>query len=245
MYDAGVTGTPRWTQARESVARLREMPQGQAEANVQAELKAMLQALFPRLPASELTLEKPTSAGPIDVYCRNVVFESKKQGKLDARRKPDGSVETPEEQAVRYLDALTAQPDMFTSQGIGWRACVTDGKQWEFYDYDRNRPQADRFTSVRHLNLTTPANDDALIGFLYDFVNRTVKLAPPTYDKEWVEKLAEPFIELAARVDGEGSPAYDTSAGCGGISCEAPTSLRRKDALTTRGTSSPVIRCWW
>ena len=32
---------------------------------------------------------------PIGVYSRNVVFETQKPGKLDARRKPDGSSETP------------------------------------------------------------------------------------------------------------------------------------------------------
>ena len=204
-----VTGSPQWERARETAARLREMPQGQAEANVQAELKAMLQALFPRLPPSELTLEKQTGAGRIDVYCRNVVFESKKQGKLDARRKPDGSSETPEEQAVRYLDALSAQPaDMFTQQGVGWRACTTDGKQWQFYDYDRDRPQADRLVPLRQLHLTTPADDDALVSFLHDFVDRVVKLAPPADNREWVESLAQPFADLAAEVDHENSRAY-------------------------------------
>ena len=153
MQASDITGEPRWGPARECAARLREMPAQQAEANVQGELVSILHALFPRLPSSELTREKPSGNGPIDVYCRNVVFETKKPGKLDVRIKPDGSTETPEEQAVRYLDALTAQPDMFARQGIGWRASVTDGREWHFYDYDRNAQPSHRLTPVRRLNL--------------------------------------------------------------------------------------------
>ena len=117
-----VTGEPRWDLAREAVARLRTMPPEQAEANIQGLLFSILGFLFPNLPQSELTLEKASGDGPIDVYCRNVVFETKRQGKLDARRKLDGTDETPEEQAVRYLDALTVQPNMFTDAAVGWRA---------------------------------------------------------------------------------------------------------------------------
>ena len=216
MQASDVTGEPRWSQARESVARLREMPAQQAEANLQSELQSILQHLFPRLTASELCLEKPSGDGPVDVYCRNVVFETKRQGKLDAARpKPGGALrnagatgETPEQQAVRYLNALTAQPNMFTREGIGWRAGVTDGREWSFYDYHRNAPEGERLTLVRRLRLDTPAEDDPLLSFLYDFVNRTVKPAPPTDDKDWAEKLARPFIDLAAEVDRAGSPAY-------------------------------------
>ena len=53
-----VTGEPRWAPARERVARLRELPPQQAEANVQGELHSLLQDLFPALSSSELTMEK-------------------------------------------------------------------------------------------------------------------------------------------------------------------------------------------
>ena len=208
MQTFDITGEPRWGQAREAVARLREMPAQQAEANVKGELTSILRALFPRLPASELTMEKQTGDGPADVYCRNVIFETKGQGKLDARPKPDGSSETPEEQAIRYLNALTAQPDMFARQNVGWRAGVTDGREWYLYDYDRSAPESERLNLVRRLNLVSPADDDTLLSSLYDFVNRTVKLAPPTDDREWAEKLSQPFRDLAADVDSSGSPAY-------------------------------------
>ncbi len=208
MQSSDVTGEPRWDQARESAARLREMPAQQAEANVQGGLTSMLQSLFPRLPASELTMEKQTGDGPADVYCRNVIFETKGQGKLDARRKSDGSTETPEEQAIRYLNALTSQPNMFNQQNIGWRAGVTDGKEWYFYDYDLNAPDDKRLKLVQSLNLVNPNDDDPLLSFLYDFVNRTVKLAPPTGGKDWAERWAQPFIDLASNVGHAGSPAY-------------------------------------
>ena len=202
-----VTGEPRWDLAREAVARLRTMPAATAEANIQGQLFSILEFLFPGLPPSELTREKESGDGPIDVYCRNVVFETKRQGKLDARRKPDGSTETPEEQAVRYLNALTALPNMFADAAIGWRAGITDGKEWLFYEYDRDAPDAGKLTLINTLRLETPDNYDTLLSYLYDFVNRTVKMAPPTDNREWAERLVQPFIELAARY--ESSPEYD------------------------------------
>ena len=198
-----VTGVPRWAPARERVARLRELPPQQAEANVQGELHSLLQDLFPALSSSELAMEKPAGDGAIDVYCRNVVFETKRPGGLDGR----SDAETPEAQAVRYLDALTAQPDLFTMQGIGWRACVTDGREWHFYDYNPDAPEERRLIPARSLNLIHPDDDDILLGYLYDFVNRTVKLAPPTDNQEWAENLAQQYIALAAAC--EPSPAYD------------------------------------
>lgn len=201
-----VTGEPRWDLAREAVARLRTMPAATAEANIRGQLFSILEFLFPGLPQSELTREKESGDGPIDVYCRNVVFETKRQGKLDARRKPDGSTETPEEQAVRYLNALTAQPTMFDDAAIGWRAGITDGKEWLFYEYDRDAPDSERLSLSNSLRLDA-ADDDTLLSYLYDFVNRTVKMAPPTHDTEWAERLVQPFIGLAARY--ENSPEYD------------------------------------
>ena len=196
-----VTGTPNWDLAREAIARLQAMPAATAEANVQGQLMSILGFLFPGLPQSELTLEKAAGDGRIDVYCRNVVFETKGQGKLDARRKPDGTTETPEEQAIRYLDALTGQPNMFASAGIGWRAGVTDGKEWFFYDYDREAPDGAKLTPVNTLRLDTPEDGETLLAVLYDFVNRSVRLAPPTDNRVWVERLAQPFIDLAARYE--------------------------------------------
>ena len=202
-----VTGTPNWELARDAVARLQAMPAATAEANIRGQLVSILEFLFPGLPPTELTREKPSGDGPIDVYCRNVVFETKRPGKLDARRKPDGSTETPEDQAVRYLNALTAQPNMFADAAIGWRAGVTDGKEWFFYDYDGDAPDGAKLTPVDSLRLDTPDDGEKLLAVLYDFVNRTVKMAPPTDNPQWAERLAQPFLELAARY--ADSPEYD------------------------------------
>ncbi len=202
-----VTGEPRWDLARGAAAKLRTMPSATAEANIQGQLFSILEFLFPGLPQSELTREKESGNGPIDVYCRNAVFETKRQGKLDARVKPDGTTETPQEQAVRYLDALTAQPNMFADASIGWRAGVTDGKEWNFYDYDRDASVGAKLARLTTMRLDTPADDDDLLAYLYDFVNRTVKMAPPTDNIRWAEGLAQPFLELAAQY--ENSPEYD------------------------------------
>ena len=196
-----VTGTPRWQLAREIIAQLREMPTATAESEIENRLRNVLGFLFPNLSYPDIATQYQSGDGPIDVYCRNVVFETKGQGKLDARRKRDGSTETPEEQAVRYLDALTAQPNMFANATTGWRAGVTDGKEWFFYEYDRHAPYAEKLTLVNTLRLDTPADDDALLAYLYDFVNRTVKMAPPTDNVRWSEGLAQPFLDLAVRYE--------------------------------------------
>ena len=203
-----VTGTPSWQLARGIVAQLREMPPSAAESEVENRLRNVLGYLFPNLHYPNIATQYQSGDGPIDVYCRNVVFETKRQGrKDDARAKSDGTTETPEEQAVRYLDALTVQESMFDDAGVGWRAGITDGKEWSFYDYDRNAPDSEKLTLVNTLRLNTQADDETLLAYLYDFVNRTVKMAPPTDNVRWSEGLVQPFLDLAARY--EASPEYD------------------------------------
>ena len=201
-----VTGTPRWQLAREIIAQLREMPAATAESEIESRLRNVLGFLFPNLGYPDIATQYPSGDGPIDVYCRNVVFETKGPGKLDARRKRDGATETPEEQAVRYLDALSAQPNMFADTAIGWRAGVTDGKEWLFYEYDRHAPDAEKLALANSLRLDTPADDDTLLAYLYAFVNRTAKMAPPTDNVAWVERQLEPFLILATRY--ENTAAY-------------------------------------
>ena len=203
-----VTGTPRWGLARDIVAQLRQMPAATAEAETEVRLYNILGFLFPGLGYPDLATQFPSGDGPIDVYCRNAVFETKRLGrKDDARTKRDGTTETPQEQAVRYLDALTAQPNMFDQAGAGWRAGITDGKEWSFYDYQRDAPESAQLTPRHTLRLNTPEDDEALLAYLYDFVNRTVKMAPPTDNEQWAENLVQPFQDLAARY--ENSPEYD------------------------------------
>ena len=207
---ADVTGTPRWESAREIVAQLREVPLQAAEAEAEVRLHTLLGHLFPALRYPEIATQYPSGDGPIDVYCRNVVFETKREGKkADARLKADGSVETPEEQAVRYLDALTARPNLFSTAVNGWRACITDGKNWTFYSYasDRAVPPERRLTPVREIRLSEPDDDEALLAYLHRFVNRAAKSIPPADDETWARGLAQPFIDLAA--DCESNPGYD------------------------------------
>ena len=210
MQAFNVTGEPHWDLAREGIARLRELPDSVAEAEVESHLRSILGHLFPSLRYPDIATQYQSGDGPVDVYCRNVVFETKRQGKKDdARTKPDGSTETPEEQALRYLDALASRPSLFDSVNVGWRACVTDGKEWTFYDYnsDLALPSAERLTLNRDIRLDAPQDDDELLGYLYQFVDRTTKLAPPTDNEIWVEGLAYQYVALAASC--EQSPAYD------------------------------------
>ena len=203
-----VTGTPRWGLARDIIAQLRAMPAVTAEAETEVRLYNILGFLFPGLGYPDLATQFPSGDGPIDVYCRNAVFETKRLGrKDDARTKRDGTTETPEEQAVRYLDALTARPNMFDQSGAGWRAGITDGKEWSFYDYHRDAPEGAQLTLVNTLRLDTPDDDEALLAYLYDFVNRTVKMTPPTDNEQWAESLVQPFQDLAARY--ENAPEYE------------------------------------
>ena len=200
-----VTGEPQWQLARGIVAQLRVMPPATAEAEVENRLRNVLGFLFPELKYPEIATQYPSGSGPIDVYCRNVVFETKRLGKKDdARVKRDGNTETPEEQAVRYLNALSNRPSLFDQDQIGWRAGITDGKAWSFYDYHRDTEPP--LTLLRQMQLQEPEDDDHLLAYLYDFVNRTAKISPPTDNVLWTDEVAAPFIKLAA--DYEKVPAY-------------------------------------
>ena len=202
-----VTGTPRWQLAREIIAQLREMPAATAEAEVELRLYNVLGFLFPELRYPDIAAQYPSGDGPVDIYCRNAVFETKGPGKLDARRKPDGSIETPEEQAVRYLDALTAPPNRFADAAVGWRAGITDGKEWFFYEYRRDAAAGAKLSLLNALRLDAAADVDTLLAYLYDFVNRTAKRMPPTDNPEWAERQVRPFINLAERY--RNTPEYE------------------------------------
>ena len=202
--ESQITGTPEWDRARDELKQLREMPGGVAEAEIEYRLYSTLQCLFPNLPHPEIAVQYQSGDGPIDVYCRNVVFETKRPGKKDdARVKPDGSTETPEEQALRYLNALSRQNSMFDYHSIGWRACVTDGREWSFYHYDRN---ANELKPDDTLRLENEPDDEALLEKLFRFVDRTTKMAPPVDNSKWADDLAQPFFDLAARY--EATPDY-------------------------------------
>ena len=193
-----VTGNPKWADARAALAQLRQLPPGAAEANVEDHLRATLQYLFPALTYPGLATQYDSGAGPIDIYCRNVVFEAKKQGKTrDVRIKLDGSQETPKDQTLRYLTALAQRPDLFADRTIQWKGAVTDGKEWTFYHYTAE-PEPELHW-VKTLYLQREGDEDPLLEFLYHFVNRTAKMAPPTDNPDWIENQAQPFLRLAAQ----------------------------------------------
>lgn len=199
-----ITGTPEWDRARDELRQLREMPAGVAEAEIEHRLYSTLQRLFPNLSHPHIAVQYQSGDGPIDVYCRNVVFETKRPGsKNDARVKPDGSTETPEEQALRYLNALSRQNSLFDYRSIGWRACVTDGREWSFYHYDR---KLNELKSDATLRLESEPDDDALLSKLFHFIDRTTKMQPPVDNSDWANDLAQPFFDLAARY--EKTPEY-------------------------------------
>ena len=194
-----ITGDPRWGIAMDMLKQLREMPAVAAEAEIEQKLYSTLQNLFPNLPYPEIAVQYQSGDGPIDVYCRNVVFETKRQGrKDDARVKADGSTETPEEQALRYLNALSRQNSLFDYSSIGWRACVTDGREWSFYHYDRNANELEPDDTLR---LENEPDDEALLSKLFHFVDRTTKMSPPVDNQGWANDLAKPFLDLAARYE--------------------------------------------
>ena len=115
-----VTGQPVGTWlgslAREMIAQLREMPAAAAGSEVEQRLLDILVVLFSELRNPEIATQYLSGNGDIAVYCRNVVFEAKHQGKkYDDRTKLDSSIETPEEQGIRYLNDLTVSSDQFRS----------------------------------------------------------------------------------------------------------------------------------
>ena len=185
------------------------MPASVAEAEVEQRLYSTLESLFPNLRYPEIATQYNSGDGAIDVYCRNVVFETKALGKKDdARVKPDGSIETPEDQTLRYLNALSSHPTIFDSANDGWRGCVSDGREWSFYHYDR---ESGDLRLDETLRLENEADDDALMGKLYRFVNRTAKMPPPVDNTKWADELAQPFFDLAAQY--EGTAEYEVKLG--------------------------------
>ena len=73
-------------------------------------------------------------------------------------------------------------------------------KEWNFYDYDREA----KLTPIKTLRLNSPNDDDVLLDFLHDFVDRTAKMTPPTGDEQWTEGLVQPFLDLAASYEASG-----------------------------------------
>jgi len=108
---------------------LLDCKKGSNEATIQHHIFNLCKTLFPD---PEPKLERRTSRGTADIYCYKTVIETKKPGivGMSTKRKRK-SGESPKRQALRYLDAIYDENPQF-----GLKACVTDGRHWEFYVYE-------------------------------------------------------------------------------------------------------------
>ena len=192
------TGVPDWKRAREIAQFLLNLPSGAAEEEIRTRLHELLGRLFPKLTYPEIAIQSPTTDGPADIVCRNLVIETKVEGKLDASRiQPDGSTETPEQQLERYLTALSSAPEMFYKPADGWRGLVTDGRRWDFYSFNPASALGSRLVHLQTLYLNSESDVDLLILELQSAVDAVSKIAPPTHDSTWANENIKGFINLA------------------------------------------------
>ncbi len=196
-----VTGAPDWPRAREIAVALMELPSSVDEEEVRSRLRELLGRLFPKLAYPEIAVQYQTGDGPADIVCRNLVVETKGEGKLDAPRLlPDGSAETPEEQLERYIAALSRSPYMFFEPIQGWQGLVTDGKRWDFYEFDPVKPSGTRIVNVHTLRLDSSSDITDLLLKLTRIVDSESDIAPPTHDGKWANDMVKGFVKLAAKV---------------------------------------------
>ena len=196
-----VTGAPDWPRAREIAVALMELPSSVDEEEVRSRLRELLGRLFPKLAYPEIAVQYQTGDGPADIVCRNLVVETKGEGKLDAPRLlPDGSAETPEEQLERYIAALSRSPDMFFEPVQGWQGLVTDGKRWDFYEFDPDKPSGTRLVNAHTLQLGCSSDVTDLLLRLTRIVDSESDIAPPTHDETWANDMVKGFVKLASKV---------------------------------------------
>lgn len=196
-----VTGAPDWQRARQVAAAIMALPSSVDEEEVRSRLREMLGRLFPKLAYPDIAVQYQTGDGPADIVCRNLVVETKGEGKLDtARLLQDGSAETPEEQLERYLAALSRSPDMFFEPVQGWQGLVTDGKRWDFYDFNPDNPQGARLVETQTVHLDKPSMVTRLLLRIQQAVDSESKIVPPTHNDKWANDMVKGFVKLATKV---------------------------------------------
>lgn len=196
-----VTGAPDWQRARQVAAAIMALPSSVDEEEVRSRLREMLGRLFPKLAYPDIAVQYQTGDGPADIVCRNLVVETKGEGKLDtARLLQDGSAETPEEQLERYLAALSRSPDMFFEPVQGWQGLVTDGKRWDFYDFNPDNPQGARLVETQTVYLDKPSMVTRLLLRIQQAVDSESKIVPPTHNDKWANDMVKGFVKLATKV---------------------------------------------
>ena len=196
-----VTGAPDWQRARQVAASIMALPSSVDEEEVRSRLREMLGRLFPKLAYPDIAVQYQTGDGPADIVCRNLVVETKGEGKLDtARLLQDGSAETPEEQLERYIAALSRSPDMFFEPVQGWQGLVTDGKRWDFYDFNPDNPQGARLVETQTVYLDKPSMVTRLLLRIQQAVDSESKIVPPTHNDKWANDTVKGFVKLAFKV---------------------------------------------
>ena len=193
-----VTGVPDYPGASEVAKSLLDLPTGVDEEEIRSRTREILGRLFPKLKYPEIASQFNTGDGAADVVCRNLVVEAKGDGKMRvARRHPDRSLETPEQQLERYLTAIRQEPDIFYDPVEGWRGVVTDGKQWDFYRFDPDSEPGTRLIPDGTHQLDRESSIGPLLFRLHDAIDKVSKIAPPTHDDSWARSKAKGFADLA------------------------------------------------
>ena len=196
-----VTGVPDYAGASEVAKSLLQLPAGVDEEEIRSRTREILGRLFPVLKYPEIASQFNTGDGAADVACRNLVVETKGEGKMHAaRRHPDGSLETPEQQLERYLTAISQEPDIFYDPVDGWRGVVTDGRQWDFYRFDPDAELGTRLIPDGTHQLDRESSIGPLLFRLHDAIDKVSKIAPPTHDDAWARSKVKGFADLAYQV---------------------------------------------
>jgi len=196
------SGVPDIDSARREMSHLRRLlPPRANEDAVRHRVWNILESLFPEY---RVEGQPETGSGPADLVCNNIVIETKAPG---TRLGSGSPAESPREQAVRCIDAMSPRqaPD---GQDTGWKACITNGLTWQFYEYDASlgpKGAGERLVLLRTIECDSDEGCAAVLEHLYNFVNRKARPMPPL-DTAWIEPL-EAEITAAAR-SARASPGF-------------------------------------
>ena len=200
------SGKPDIASAQNEMLRLRALLTPRVnEDNIRHRVWNILESLFPNYPVFGQT---ETGNGPADLVCNNIVIETKAPGTELDSRSSNPLDETPKEQAVRYIDAISPQQTL-DGHVQGWKACITNGHTWQFYDYDAtlgDQGTESRLTNPHTITCDNDTHCMEVLDYLYNFVNRTARPMPPI-DVGWVEVLEDEIVKAAKSV--QSNPGFN------------------------------------
>ena len=180
-------GDPNWGQAHNFITEIVELPEDAPEAEITVRLYIVLRHLFPNLKYPRIAIERGSGNGPMDISCDRVILEVKGKGKRYATHKYDARDETPDEQLLRYLKGRRTtntgsnQRPLFPEFVAGWRGVITDGIEWDFYDYDHENL---KLVEVKKLRLEWDGDIEHMLRYMHGFVSRaTPRNKRPTVRK--------------------------------------------------------------